>query len=505
MKLGEPRRWLHPAFKPQDFFSPVRVPRATAGDDEIRASDGATSFASRRFFRKETELHNLAHELRQGELHGSSAAVRSVKHSSETRNARSEHDEQQRHGKRLSDIHLCKSLSKNLSDHNFRKPRGKSNVQRHFYSTSGLLLGDRVHQNNCQIYPKMSSMPSAFTSREPGRAFFSQDMTASLKTRASPRGLRNYIPDSRTLEMYSHDHLQSMPDIAYMQKIRRSDQPPPRHKVIDRKFMLPKNPELATDEYAGKMWTLSHSNKITRDAGILVSMGLITRPDEIPTKKVTSSDNRPGWNVSVSNAAWKTDIDNLNNGSGRRKRRAGTGKRRNVKREENNTGVSHSMRKLPHREMIQIGHAWVCSKIYELLHNTDESTSDSMMQCRLPLPVSSINACNVLQQYLDDAQMSPLRSSMESGHPIAQARPIDVNTPRYDEAYCIHVSHLRCRDENGFTRCSIVKLWIEKDFALGTLCPRVQYISPLRSLCATEHLLQAKSVAIVCCLHGISL
>ena len=127
--------------------------------------------------------------------------------------------------------------------------------------------------------------------REPARAFFKHDYAESQNSKMNNRGMRNFDKNGfgeLYVSKYDRAYELSCPDVVYMKKIDRSPDFHPKRWDIDQnvKFLKPKNEELQTNVYAGKMWMMGgQGNKLSRSDGIDMSLGLITTPQDLKVLK----------------------------------------------------------------------------------------------------------------------------------------------------------------------------------------------------------------------------
>jgi hypothetical protein len=134
--------------------------------------------------------------------------------------------------------------------------------------------------------------------REPKRAFFKQDYADSQHSRLEKRGMRNFDHNGfgeLYVSKYDRAYELTCPDVVYMKSVDRSPNFKTKrwNKDSNVKFLKPKNEELLTDVYAGKMWMMGKvGNNLSRSDGIDMSLGLIKTKQDLAQLKEQRKERR---------------------------------------------------------------------------------------------------------------------------------------------------------------------------------------------------------------------
>ena len=208
-----------------------------------------------------------------------------------------------------SDIHLRHSTTKSfdktvypppgptVSDtHIIPRPRANDLRNSFLRDSHFAYSSDRYYENFRAKSPTSEIEKSCYHNvacREPKRAFFKQDYNASIHSDVNNRGLRNFDHHGfgeLYASKYDRKYELSCPDVIYMKSIDRNPNFKPKrwNKDDTKSFPLPKNEELQTNEYAGKMWMMGNmGNNLSRSDGIDMSLGIIRTKKDLNELKKT--------------------------------------------------------------------------------------------------------------------------------------------------------------------------------------------------------------------------
>jgi len=213
-----------------------------------------------------------------------------------------------------SDIHLKNSKTKSFDSSVYPplgpsvadthiKPRPRANdLRKTFLQDSQFAYSSDKYYENVRAKSPMAEVEKScyhnIACREPSRAFFKQDYNASLNSQMVKRGLRNFDNHGfgeLYVSKYDRKYELSCPDVVYLKDIDRNPnfQPKRWNKDEVQNFPLPKNEELQTNEYAGKMWMMGKmGNTLSRSDGIDMSLGIIRTKQDLNELKRTRKEKK---------------------------------------------------------------------------------------------------------------------------------------------------------------------------------------------------------------------